>query len=403
LKADERPVMSLAFSAAQIGSLTLKNRLIHSATFECMAATDGSVTEALVKRYVNLAKGEVGLIIPGYLYVHPRGKCFEYQTGVSEDKHVAGLTRLVDAVHRAGGVIALQIAHGGRQCPRKLIGQPPLAPVGFGRDPASLSKPVAATPTDIEQIIDAFVAAARRVRQAGADALQLHCAHGYLLNEFLSPFFNRRRDRWGGSPENRFRLLKEIIQAIRSEIGDTLPLMVKLNTDDFTPQPGIQPSLAAQYARWLADLGIAALEISSGTYYTFHTVRGEVPIDDLVRALPWWMRPMAKMIFKNQVGPCRFEEFYHLAAAAMIKPAVGRVPLILVGGVRRLAEMERVLAEKKADFLSMSRPFIREPFLARRLKAGKSEAASCISCNKCFAAVFNGMPLRCYVEGLPRP
>jgi 2,4-dienoyl-CoA reductase-like NADH-dependent reductase (Old Yellow Enzyme family) len=393
--------MSLVFSVAQIGPLTLKNRLIHSATFECMAAKDGSVTETLINRYVNLAKGDVGLIIPGYLYVHPRGKCFENQAGISEDKHLVGLTKLVDAVHQAGGLIALQIAHGGRQCPRKLIGQAPLAPGSFGRDPASLSKPLAATESDIEQIIRAFVAAARRVRQAGADALQLHCAHGYLLNEFLSPFFNRRRDRWGGSPENRFRLLREIIQGIRSEIGDTLPLMVKLNTTDFTPQTGIEPALAAQYAGWLADLDIAALEISSGTYYTFHTVRGEVPINDLARALAWWMRPMARMIFKKQVEPCRFEELYHLPAAAMIKPALGKVPLILVGGVRRLEQMERVLAENRADFLSMSRPFIREPFLVRRLKSGKADAASCISCNKCFAAIFNGLPLRCYVDGLP--
>lgn len=162
-----------------------------------------------------------------------------------------------------------------------------------------------------------------------------------------------------------------------------------------------QPPLAAQYASWLANLGVAAVEISSGTYYTFHTVRGEVPIADMARGLPWWMRPLAKIIFKKQIAPCRFQECYHLHAAGTIRPALGNVPLILVGGVRRLTEMEDILATKKADFISMSRPFIREPFLARRLKSGKSEAADCISCNKCFAAVFNGFPLRCYVNGLP--
>ena len=110
------------FQPANLGSLELKNRLIHSATFECMAGENGAVTDPLVKRYVNLAKGEVGLIIPGYMYVHPRGKAFARQTGIHDDRLIPGLTRLVDAVHAAGGLIALQLAHGGRQCPKKVIG-----------------------------------------------------------------------------------------------------------------------------------------------------------------------------------------------------------------------------------------------------------------------------------------
>ena len=393
--------MPQVFQAANLGSLELKNRLIHSATFECMADENGAVTDHLVKRYVNLAKGEVGLIIPGYLYVHPRGKAFAGQTGIHDDRLVPGLSRLVDAVHEAGGLIAFQLAHGGRQCPKKVIGEAPLAPHGFGRDPASMNKPTAAAEADIQEVISSFAKAAKRAFDAGADAIQLHCAHGYLLNEFLSPFFNRRHDQWGGSPENNFRLLRQIILAIQKTVGQDRMVMVKMNTDDFTPKKGITPDLAAQYAAWLADLGVAALEVSSGTYYTFHTVRGDVPIDDLARALPWWMRPMAKLIFKKQVFPCRFQELYHLPAAEKIKPVIGNMPLILVGGVRTLGEMERVLSELKADFLSMSRPFIREPFLAKRMKQGKTKEASCISCNKCFAAVFNGLPLRCYADGLP--
>jgi 2,4-dienoyl-CoA reductase-like NADH-dependent reductase (Old Yellow Enzyme family) len=391
--------MSKVFSSAPLGSLTLRNRLIHSATFECMASDDGLVTDALIKRYVNLAKGEVGLIIPGYLYVDPAGKAIKGQAGISDDRHLPGLTRLVEAVHQEGGLIAFQIAHGGRQCPAKLIGRAPLAPSRFGRDPVSLNKPVAAMEADIRQIIDSFKRAAERVRRSGADALQLHCAHGYLLNEFLSPFFNRRRDRWGGSPENQFRLVREIITGIREVVGADMPLMVKINTNDFTPGPGIDPHLAADYAGRLAKLGVAAVEISSGTYYSFHMVRGDVPIDELVRGLSWWMRPVAKMIFKRQIAPCRFQEFFHLPAAEIIKPSLGSVPLILVGGVRRLSEMERVLSEGKADFLSLSRPFVREPFLARRMKEGKVKEAACTSCNLCFAAVFNGMPLRCYANG----
>jgi len=291
--------MPQVFKSTKLCSLELKNRLIHSATFECMAAEDGAVTDHLVKRYVNLAKGEVGLIIPGYLYVDPRGKAFAGQTGIHDDRLIPGLTHLVKSVHAAGGRIAFQLAHGGRQCPRKVIGKAPLAPSGFGRDPASMNKPAAATEVDIQEVIDSFAKAAKRAFDAGADAIQLHCAHGYLLNEFLSPFFNRRHDQWGGSPENNFRLLKHVIRAIQQSVGPDRMVMVKMNTDDFTPQKGITPELAAQYAAWLADLGVAALEVSSGTYYTFHTVRGDIPVDDLARALPWWMRPMAKVIFKK--------------------------------------------------------------------------------------------------------
>ncbi len=393
--------MSLIFSRARIGSLTLKNRLIHSATYECMAANDGTVTQPLIDRYVTLAKGEIGLIIPGHLYVHPRGKAVRNQTGISDDKHIPGLTTLADEVHRSGGLIAFQISHGGRQCSRNVIGCRPLAPSGFGRDPVSLSKPAAATEQDIQEIIGSFAQAARRAKQAGADALQLHCAHGYLISEFLSPFFNRRNDQWGGSPSNMFRLLKEIIGRIRGEVGGDFPLLVKLNANDFTPKTGIEPDLAARYAGWLAEMGIAALEISGGSHYSFHTVRGEVPIDDLARALSWWMKPIAKMILRKQIGPCRFQEFYNLPSAGKIKKSLGDVPLILVGGVRRMVEMERVLSEKRADFLSLSRPLIREPFLPKRLKSGESVAAACVSCNRCYAAIFNGLPLRCYADGLP--
>jgi 2,4-dienoyl-CoA reductase-like NADH-dependent reductase (Old Yellow Enzyme family) len=393
--------MSLLFDPYRIGLIEVRNRFVHSATYECMAGTDGEVTDELVTRYRNLARGEVGLIIPGYLYVHPRGKAIGRQTGIHHDKLVPGLKRIVDVVHEEGGRIAFQLAHGGRQSPKKVIGQPPLAPSSFGRDPVSMNKSKEASEEDIQEIIRAFAQAARRVLEVGADGLQIHCAHGYLLNEFLSPFFNRRKDQWGGTPENMFRIVKEIILAVKAELGGGFPILVKMNTSDFTPKPGITPELAARYAGWLKELGIAALEISSGTWYTFHTVRGAIPIDELARGLPLWMRPVAKMVFKKQIDPCRFQPLYHLPAARIIKPFLGDVPLMLVGAVRNLKEMEEVVINGETDFISMSRPLIREPFLVKRLREGKVEKASCISCNKCFAAIFNNFPVRCYVDGLP--
>lgn len=393
--------MALLFEKANIGGIELENRLIHSATYENMAGPGGEVTSDLIKRYANLAKGGVGLIIPGYLYTSAEGKAFEGQTGIHRDDLVTGLADLVEQVHAAGAKIVFQMAHGGRQAPRKITGKTPIAPSSFGRDPASMDKPRAATEEDIRKIISDFGQAARRAKEAGADAVQLHCAHGYLLNNFLSPFFNVRKDKWGGSPQNMFRIVGEIITAIQRETGSALPILVKLNTNDHTPKQGITPELAAQYAEWLVDMGIDAVEVSSGTYYSFHTSRGDVPIDDLVKSLPLWKRPIAKLIFKGQVETCKFQPLYHLDAAELIRPKLGDKPLILVGGVRTLTEMEAVLASGKADFISLSRPLIREPFLPKRLMEGKAAQAQCTSCNKCFAGVFNGLPLRCYADGLP--
>ncbi len=394
--------MARLFENADIGGIELKNRLIHSATHEGMAAPGGEITPELIKRYRNLAKGGVGLIIPGYMYISGQGKAFEGQAGVHHDGLLPGLIKLVDEVHRHGAKIVFQIAHGGRQSPRKITGQPPMAPSSFGRDPASMDKPKAATDQDIARIIDDFAQAARRAQRAGADGVQLHCAHGYLLNSFLSPFFNVRKDQWGGCPENMFRIVREVISAIRRETGGGLPVLVKLNANDFTPKQGITPELAAQYAVWLEELDVAAAEISSGTYYSFHTTRGEVPINDLAKALPLWKRPIARLVFKGQLEPCKFRPLYNLQAAEVIKPRLSNMPLILVGGVRTLAEMEDILARGKADFISLSRPLIREPFLPQRLMEGKATEAQCTSCNMCLAGMFNNLPLRCYADGLPK-
>ncbi len=393
--------MSLVFTQHKIGKLEVKNRFVHSATFECMASETGEVTEALIKRYRRLAQGDIGLITPGYMFIDPRGQAFKFQIGIHRDEMIDGLKELVGAVHQNGGKIMFQIAHGGRQVPKKLIGDAPLAPSSKGRDPVSLNKARKMGEPDIREVIQAFADAAGRAAEAGADAIQLHCAHGYLINEFLSPFFNDRRDDWGGSDERRFRFLREIILAAKKSVPDDMPILVKLNTNDYTPKKGITPELAKKYVEWLVDLSIDGVELSCGTYYTFHTVRGDIPLKELAHGLPRWMRPIAKLQFKKLATHCKFEEAYNLGAAKVIKPVLGDIPLLLVGGLRRLSQIEALIEENSADFISMSRPFNREPSLVKRFKGGKATEASCISCNKCFAAIFNEIPLHCYVNGIP--
>lgn len=393
--------MSVAFSPMKIGNMEVKNRFVRSATYECMAKETGEVTDELVNLYRNLARGEVGLIITGYTFIHPLGRAFTYQAGIHRDEMIPGLKRMVDAVHHDGGKIIFQINHAGRQTTKALIGHTPMGPSSTGRDPINFVKPRQMSEEDIGVAITSFGHAARRAREAGADGIQLHGAHGYLINQFLSPFFNSRQDAWGGTDEHRFRFLKKTVREVKHAIGDGMIILVKLNTNDFTPREGITPPLAVKYAGWLAELGIDGLEVSCGTIlYSFMNMsRGEVPVDELVSGLPWWKKPLARLALNKLAGKYDLEEGYNLEAAKLIKPVLGEVPLILVGGLRNLGHMEEVLKRKWADCISMSRPFIREPYLVRRLREGKAEAASCVSSNRCIAAINNNMPLRCYYKG----
>jgi 2,4-dienoyl-CoA reductase-like NADH-dependent reductase (Old Yellow Enzyme family) len=398
--------MSILFTPMNIGKMEVKNRLVHSATYESMALENGQVTDDLIKRYTNLAKGEIGLIIPGYMYVHPGGKSTKYQVAIHSDEMIPGLRKLVEAVHAEGAKIAFQLVHSGLQGFMSIIGKTPLGPTNKLRNPWSFEKPEEMNEEQIQEIIDAFATAAGRAAEAGADAVQLHGAHGFLISEFLSPFLNRRKDNWGGSDENRFRFVREVIKGIKKILPDEMPIFIKMNVNDYTPKTGITPELAKKYAGWLVESGINAIEVSCGTFFAPYTCRGDMPIDYFANiavklGLPKWMKFLAKFNMKKQASKIGFEEGYNLEGAKLIKPALVDIPLILVGGMRRLSHMEEVIENKYADFISISRPLIREPSLVMRFKEGKADEAACVSCNNCLAAVFNGLPLRCYNQGLP--
>lgn len=395
---------SALFEPTQLASLQVKNRFVCSATYESMATEAGEVTDGILKKYRNLARGDIGLIISGMLCVHPLGRAYRHQLGIDDDRMIPGLSSVVGAVHQEGGKVVFQLAHAGRQTTKKVIAQTPIAPSDKGRDPVNLVKPKKMTEEQVKEVIQAFAKAANRAVEAGADGVQIHAAHGYLVNEFLSPFFNRRTDGWGGSDENRFRFLKEIVLETRRVLPEGMPLLVKLNTHDHTPKQGMTVPLASRYARWLAELRIDGLELSCGTtlYSSFDVFRGEIPVREIAEGLPWWKKPLAKIVLNRMVGKYGLQEAYNLEAAKMIKPAVGNVPVLLVGGLRRAPHMEEILGKGYADLISMSRPFIREPFLVRRIKEGKTSVAACVSCNKCAAAVLNNMPVRCCSNGLTK-
>lgn len=333
--------MTILFTPQYVGNVEIKNRFVHSATYEGMADTSGKITDKLIKRYQTIAKGGVGMIIPGFMYVHPLGRAYKYSIGIHKDEMISGLRELVDSVHKEDSKIFFQLNHAGRQTCKDFIGQTPMAPSDSGRDPVYFFKPKVMNKEKIDESIKAFGAAARRAAEAKADGIQLHAAHGYLINQFLSPFFNRRKDTWGGSTENRFRFLKQVIIEVKKNIPDNMPVMVKLNTCDHTPKEGINHSIAVKYAEWLKELEINMLEVSCGTsvYSYMNMCRGEVPVKEIVQSLPIWKKLLGRIMVSSLKGKYDLKEGYNIQSAKMIKPVIGSIPLCLVGGMRTKKRM----------------------------------------------------------------
>jgi 2,4-dienoyl-CoA reductase-like NADH-dependent reductase (Old Yellow Enzyme family) len=352
----KRITTSILFTPIKIGQVTVSNRFVRSATHDFLADEDGKVTDRQVVLLRDLAEGEVGLIITGHAYVNPAGKASPRQIAVYDDRFIEGLARIPGAVHDFASRVFLQIAHAGRQTKPKLCGCTPLSPSAV-YDPSSKTMPKEMTGEEIRGLIEDFIQAARRAKEAGFDGAQLHVAHGYLLSSFISPHTNRRRDEWGGSITNRARVLAEIVRGTKDLLGPEFSLIVKLNCTDFLPA-GLTIEESIQVAKILESAGIDAIEVSGG---------------------------MAEA-GKGSIWPGlrrEDEEGYFVDQAAGIKEAV-KVPVFGLGGIRSFSVMEKIVREGRADLISMSRPFIREPFLVRKLRQGEIQKSECISCVKCF-------------------
>jgi 2,4-dienoyl-CoA reductase-like NADH-dependent reductase (Old Yellow Enzyme family) len=291
--------------------------------------------------------------------------------GIHTDAFSAEMVSLTRAVHDEGGNICIQLVHTGGQSSTKAAGRRPLAPSSvkvdqFPEEPEAMSR------QDIDEIVAAFGDAARRANKAGFDAVQLHAAHGYLINEFLSPLTNRRTDDYGGPVENRCRFLLEVYRCVRSEVGPDFPVLIKLNGSD-NLEGGLDIYDAINVARLLDKEKIDAIEVSSGT-----SASGE-------------KTPVRTKIDKPA------EEAYNLELAGEIKKAV-RCPVISVGGFRSLEVINKALNESGVDYISMCRPFIREPRLIRRWEKGDLSPATCISCNGCFRPGLKEGGIYCVVD-----
>lgn len=353
------------FKPIRLGTVEVPNRFVRSATNECLTDKGDYVTDRLADLYEALARGGVGLIITGYAYVRADGKSSTSQAAIYDDKFIPAYKRITERLRPYPTRIVLQIAHGGRQSIPSACNGSPIAPSPVPY-PVTKLTPREMTEDEIWEIINSFAQAARRAREAGFHGVQLHAAHGYLLSQFISPFTNRRQDKWGGGVENRAGILLEVLEACRKEVGKEFPILIKLNSDDCI-EGGLNVEEAVKIASILGGAGPVPIRYRAG-------IDGIEVSGGMGDSSPGACRPDIK-------SPK--EEAYFSDNARKIREVLS-VPVICVGGIRSREVMESIIIAKKADMISMSRPFIREPDLVERLRKGLAEKASCISCNQCW-------------------
>jgi 2,4-dienoyl-CoA reductase-like NADH-dependent reductase (Old Yellow Enzyme family) len=360
--------MSKLFEQTTINGLTLKNRFVCSALWNGMGNADGSCPQKMIDFVAKPAEGGVGLIVSGAAYVTKEGHAFVGQAGVYSDDLLPSLSSMSQAVHKAGGKIVMQLHHAGVFANPAWAGRTPLGPSALNTDKGPMGE--AMTIEQIDAAIASFRDGAVRAKKAGFDGVQIHCAHGYLLNQFLSPFFNHRQDEYGGSIENRARLLIEVVKSVRGAVGKGFPVMVKLNTEDFMPG-GFSVDEMVQISQMLERAGVDAIELSGGTILALLTGS-----------------PNRSFSRVESDGP------YYEEAAKRYKAAVG-LPLILVGGIRSLQEAERLVDGGSTDYVSIGRPLIREPNLVQRWQAGDTRDSDCNSDNLCLFEGLKGTGVYC--------
>lgn len=342
------------FQPGSIGSLRLPNRIIKSPQTSATANPDGTVTERTVNHYRRLGQGGPGLVMVEYTYVDDdASKSIHGQTGISRRDHVAGLGWLADEVRATGARIGLQLVHAGRQ---KFLGTAPIKSASASSwDYVEAQYGVIPAPMTVEEIhgvVIAFGEAAARAYAARFDLVEIHAGHGYMLTNFLSPFTNDRTDEYGGSAENRARVLVEVVDAVRERVPRDFPLSVRLSVTDYEPS-GIELAETVELCRRLEERGVDVIHASGGHH-----------------ALQQW-----------EVSSWYMPRQPHRWGWEQIKRAVG-IPVIASGSLLNPAIAEEVLTSGGADFVSLGRPMLADPDWANKARAGRAlEITPCIRCN----------------------
>ncbi|MFH1350455.1 MAG: FAD-dependent oxidoreductase [Pseudomonadota bacterium] len=363
----------ILFEPLCIGTMEVKNRFVMAPIITNYCEQDGKVTDRLIAYHRARARGGVGLIIAEAGYVHPCGKGYSHELGIYKDELVSGLRRLTDAVHEEDTKIAVQLHHSGRQSHTAITGMPLIAPSPIPC-PVCGDMPQEMTKDDIRQTVEAFGNAARRAREAGFDAVEIHGGHGYLLNQFLSLFSNRRLDEYGGSLSNRARLSLEVLKKVRESVGKDFPVLFRISSEEYVPG-GLTIEDTKAFARMLVENGVNAIHVSGGVYST------------------------SAMI----IQPAAVPQGVYVNNAAAIRSAIGRkVPVIVVGRLKEPTVMEAIVAGGKADMIAMGRGLLADEAFPSKLKKGNlSDIRKCIACNQgCVDRLVGGLDIGCLGNAL---
>lgn len=389
--------MSLLFEPGQIGNMTVKNRFIRTAAGDGTATLAGECTDAVIDYYSQLAEGGSGLIITGAAYVHESGKTGRF-IGIYSDELVDGYKKLTKAVHAYDSRIVLQIFLPGRASFDIPVGPSPVKNEVTGVVPRELME------EEILEYITAFGQSARRAKKAGFDGIQFHAAHGYLIHSFLSPYTNRRKDKWGGTFENNFRFLLESYSKVRELVGDNYPVLIKTNAQDYI-DGGITLDLGKRIAEKISSEVFNAIELSAGVNTDrpfFYMAKGDLSANFRIIGKDLEQTRQTIKNIKELEQDIKLKEAYFRPFAKEIKKVID-IPLILPGGNRTVAKMEDILKSGDADFIGLCRPLIREPDFPNKVKQWELKKSDCLNCNRCLTTGKGPFgPNQCY-QKLFRP
>eukprot|EP01116_Phalansterium_solitarium_P017241 TRINITY_DN4193_c0_g2_i1.p1 TRINITY_DN4193_c0_g2~~TRINITY_DN4193_c0_g2_i1.p1 ORF type:complete len:402 (-),score=104.56 TRINITY_DN4193_c0_g2_i1:82-1287(-) len=378
--ASESPLACL--TPFRIGNLTLKNRFVRCATFEGMASEmTGFATDRLIQLHAETARGGVAMTTVAYASVSGSGRSFSNQIWVREEA-IPSLTKLTDAIHREGAAASIQITHAGYFSDEKVGGEKALGPsVIF--NPGGMNWCREMTLEDIERVTSDFADAADVCRRSGFDAIEVHFGHGYLLSQFISPWSNVRTDDYGGSVENRMRFPLQVLRRVRQRLGPEFPIIAKFNVyDGFSG--GLEIDDALVVARLLSENGASVLQPSEG--YIAKTgmsmLKGDVPLWQMILNMRKWTLKIGLLLFGWYVIKREpFTELFLMDAAKKVM-AVSKVPVMLIGGVRSLENIDAGLGAG-FELIWLGRALVAEPDFVRKIETAKTTKSCCVSCNDC--------------------
>lgn len=353
--------MKNLFDKTNLKNLNMKNRFIRSATHDGFADKEGRITDKLISLYEKVASGGISTIITGFAFVMESAPSSPGMMGIYNDSFIEGFKKLTDAVHKHDSNIILQMAEGGTQAKWNVSKRKIYAPSAVEHKYTNLI-PIEMTCEDIRQHVNAFGDAALRAKKSGFDGVQIHAAHGYLVSQFLTPYYNRRQDEYGGSIENRCRFLMEIYENIRQKTGDDYPIFVKINCSDFMDDEGLSFEDCRYVCKKLAGAGIDLIEVSGNV--GFNTTEPEI---------------IRTNINTDPTKQCYFSEYAKIIAEEI------NVPVAVVGGNRDTKLMDGILNSSKIEYFSLSRTILCENDLINKWSIDADYTPKCLSCNKCFS------------------